>query len=261
MLIWAESFGGCLSALVICMASLPAMAGEAEVRQAVQTLRPGATIESIAVAPIKGLYEVFVDGEIVYVDEAGTTLLVGTLLDVAGQRNLTQERRDKLLRVNFAQLPLALAVKTVKGNGARVFASFEDPSCGYCKRLHQELHALDNFTLYTFLVPLLGPESHRKIQAIWCAPDRAQALRATMTGTSSLPLAQCEVPMDKLVALAARTRVQGTPTLVFEDGSRSPGLLPMAVLDRQLSERSGGASQAGVLAKDTTTPGPRRQPQ
>jgi thiol:disulfide interchange protein DsbC len=90
-----------------------ALAGEAEVRRAVETVRPGATIESIAPAALNGLYEVFVDGDIVYVDEAGKTTLVGTLLDVAGKRNLTQERRDKLLVVNFAELPLELAVKTL----------------------------------------------------------------------------------------------------------------------------------------------------
>jgi thioredoxin-related protein len=40
-------------------------------------------------------------------------------------------------------LPLALAVKQVRGDGKRVFATFEDPNCGYCKRLAKETARLD----------------------------------------------------------------------------------------------------------------------
>ena len=68
-------------------------------------------------------------------------------------------------RVNFATLPLEDAVKTVNGDGSRVLAVFSDPRCPYCNALDEELAKLDNVTVYTFLLPWLGPESRPAAEA------------------------------------------------------------------------------------------------
>jgi thiol:disulfide interchange protein DsbC len=59
-------------------------------------------------------------------------------------------------RIAFDTLPLADAIKTVRGKGERVIAVFSDPDCPFCRRLETELDKLDNVTLYTFLYPLEG---------------------------------------------------------------------------------------------------------
>jgi thiol:disulfide interchange protein DsbC len=224
-------------------------AGEAAVRRAVETLSPGARIESIARSPVKGLYEVYVDGEILYVEETGRTALHGSLLDVASKANLTQARKDKLLSVLFSELPLELAIKTVKGNGQRVFAAFEDPNCGYCKQLHATLKTVDDYTLYTFLVPILGPDSEAKVRTIWCADDRAAALSSTLQGAQLTGSAPCDVPMDQLVRLAQKLRVQGTPTLIFTDGTRINGMLPADRFVLRLSASTVVASAKPAVAR------------
>src|SRR3546814_996633 len=71
--------------------------------------------------------------------------------------------------VAFSSLPLDLAIKQVKGDGSRKIAVFEDPNCGYCKRLHQALQNVDNITVYTLLFPILSPDSTVKARNIWCA--------------------------------------------------------------------------------------------
>jgi len=77
--------------------------------------------------------------------------------------------------IKLDELPLKQAIKQVRGNGELVLVSFEDPNCIYCIELNKNLHHLDNFTLYTFLIPLLSDDSVDKSRRIWCAPDPASA--------------------------------------------------------------------------------------
>lgn len=66
-------------------------------------------------------------------------ILAGSLIDGKSMKNVTSERMQKLSAISFSDLPLELAVKQVRGDGKRVLASFEDPNCGYCKRLAKEM--------------------------------------------------------------------------------------------------------------------------
>lgn len=225
-------------ALLLLLAA-PARADEAKLRRALAKAMPGAQVESIVPSPIKGMYEVFVNGEIVYLDPTGQFALTGNLIEVASMKNLTHARKEKLLSVPFNTLPLDLAVKTVKGDGRRVFAAFEDPNCVYCKEMHKSLESMTDYTLYTFMVPFLGPDSEAKLRAIWCSADPAQAFQGTLRGTAKLEVGICEVPVAQLSALAERLRVRGTPTLYFTDGSRSPGLMTLAQLEQRLNAAAG----------------------
>ncbi len=90
-------------------------------------------------------------------------------------KNVTDGRMQKLTAIKFSDLPLTLAVKQVRGDGKRVFATFEDPNCGYCKKMAREIAKLDNVTIYTFLYPILSPDSLEKSNQIWCAADKAKA--------------------------------------------------------------------------------------
>lgn len=46
--------------------------------------------------------------------------------------------------------------------------------------------------------------------------------------------ASCDTPIDKLVQYAQDKGIKGTPTLIFADGSRVPGTLPAADLNKLL---------------------------
>ena len=88
--------------------------------------------------------------------------------------NYTAERMQKLTAIKFSELPLEFAIKQVRGDGKRVLASFEDPNCGYCKKLAKDVAKLENVTLYTFLMPILSPDSLEKSNQIWCSSDKAK---------------------------------------------------------------------------------------
>ena len=121
-----------------------------------------------------GLFEVQLGMDLIYTDEKVTWVMEGPLIDAMTRRDVTRESQEKLSAVTFDQLPLDLAIKQVKGDGSRKVAIFEDPNCGYCKQLRKTMESVDNVTIYTFLYPILSPDSKIKVRDVWCARTRAR---------------------------------------------------------------------------------------
>lgn len=183
------------------------------------------------------LYEVQVGNNIVYTNEKAEFVLAGNLVDAKTLRDVTSERVEEISKVDFSALPLEQAVKLVKGNGARKMAVFEDPNCGYCKKLHQELKTLDNVTVYTFLFPILAPDSVTKATNVWCAKDQATTWTDWMNKGVVPPEATCDTPIEKNLALGQKLAVQGTPAIFFESGNRVNGYVPAARLNQELDRK------------------------
>jgi len=228
------------SILLLAFYGATACAGEPEIRQAVQTLSPGAKIVQVSTTGLKGISEVVVEIEqrpqIVYADEKGQFLLVGDLLDTKARKNLTMERMDKLTAVKWEDLPLDNAIKVVRGNGKRKLAVFSDPDCPYCKKAEQEFVKLDNVTLYTFLYPLaMHSDAPRKSRLVWCAKDRSQAwLDLMLKGKLPEGKPTCNDPIDENLVLGSKLHIEGTPALILSNGKRIPGFAPAQKLNAML---------------------------
>lgn len=140
-------------------------------------------------------------------------------------------------KVDFASLPLNNAIKYVKGNGARKIAVFSDPNCPYCKRFESTLQSMDNITVYTFLYPVLTPDSTVKSKAIWCASDRAKSWENWMVGHQPPSGAgNCDTSaLDKNLALGRGLNVTGTPTIILADGTRLSGAVSADQLNSALA--------------------------
>ncbi len=210
--------------------ALPAIANDA-IAKAFEA-RFKATPEKITKTEYMGLYEVYAEGQIIYTDEKATAFFVGNLFDAKTMQNVTGRRL-------FSMLPLELAVKQVRGNGKGTMVTFEDPNCGYCKRLAKDVQKLKDVTVYTFLFPILSDDSTEKTKAIWCASDRAKSWNDWMVDNKA-PSGKkdCTAPIEKLVELGQRFNVSGTPTILFADGSRAPGAIPLARIEQRLAEIS-----------------------
>jgi thiol:disulfide interchange protein DsbC len=184
-----------------------------------------------------GLFEVQVGMDLVYTNEDVSWVMEGPLIDAATRRDVTRERQEKLGEVPFDQLPLDLAIKQVRGNGARKVAIFEDPNCGYCKQLRHTLEGQTNLTIYTFLYPILAPDSKTKVRDVWCASNKAATWDDWMLHGKTPPTANCNAPVDKLLTLGQKLMVRGTPTLFFANGSRVSGALPIEELQARLDAK------------------------
>ena len=224
--------------LLTFLLSLGAHAQEAAIRKNLAERLPQLpSIDEVRKTPVPGLYEIRVGGnDIYYTDAKGDYLIHGSMIDVRQRRDLTEERVQKLLAIDFKTLPFQDAFTVVRGNGARKLAIFSDPNCGYCKRIEQDLARLNNVTIHVFLYPVLGPGSTEKAKLVWCAKERSQAWLDLMLKEQVPAAAACDTKaVDRNLAFGQKNKIQGTPTLFFADGSRVPGAIDLAQLEKQLS--------------------------
>lgn len=222
-----------------CTGPVFAQGEEALIRKNLKERMPQVQpIDEVRRTPMAGLFELRVDGtEIYYTDVAGNFLLQGQLIDTRTQRNLTEERQQKISAIDFKTLPIKDAITMVRGKGERKLAIFEDPNCGYCKRFERELQKADNITVYLFLYPILGKDSADKSKAIWCAKDPGKAWHDWMVRDLAPGSASCDTSAIKRnVEFGQKMKITGTPTLVFVDGTRVPGAIELAQVEKMLGQ-------------------------
>lgn len=227
-----------LSALM-ALATL-AQADEATIRKVLADRMPNLPpIDEVSRTPMGGLWEVRLGTDVLYTDDGGNFLIEGSLFDTKTRTDLTKARVDKLTAIDFGSLPLKDAMVQKQGSGARKLVVFADPNCGYCKRLERDLLKVKDVTIYTFLYPVLGPDSTVKTKDIWCAKDAQKTWRAWMIDGVAPPksVGECDTTaIDRNSAMGRKFRVQGTPAIVFEDGSRSPGAMPANLIEKRLAD-------------------------
>jgi thiol:disulfide interchange protein DsbC len=197
-------------------------------------------IDEISKTPMPGLFEVRVGMDLFYTDANGNFLLNGHLIDAKAQKNLTEERQEKLLAIPFDQLPLKDAFTIVRGDGKRKIAVFEDPNCPYCKQFERDLQKIDNVTIYMLLYPILGDDSVDKSRNLWCAKDKGNAWLDWMLRGKAAPKAAagCDTSaVTRIVDYGRKTKISGTPTLFLADGSRIAGAMPAAEVEKLLAKQ------------------------
>jgi thiol:disulfide interchange protein DsbC len=196
-------------------------------------------IDEVRRTPMAGLFELRVDGtEIYYTDATGSFILQGQLIDTKTQRNLTDERVQKITAIDFKSLPLKDAITIVRGNGERKIAVFEDPNCGYCKRFERDLAKVDNVTVYLFLLPILGKDSLEKSKSIWCAKDPGKSWQDWMVRDQTPVSATCDTTaLKRNTEFSQKMKITGTPTLIFTDGTRVPGAIELAQIEKLLGKQ------------------------
>ncbi len=227
-----------LFALLVSL-SLGAFAQEATIRKNLAERLPNLPkIDEISKTPMPGLFEVRVNGtDIFYTDPQGNFLIQGALIDTRSRTDLTEQRVNKLTAIAYSDLPLKDAFTMVRGNGKRQMAVFEDPNCGFCKRFERDLAKIDNVTVHLFLYPILGADSVEKSRNIWCAKDKAKAWTDWMIQDITPAEARCDAAaLQRNVEFGRKARINGTPTIIFADGTRVPGAIDTARIEKFLTD-------------------------
>jgi thiol:disulfide interchange protein DsbC len=226
---------------------MPAPTADATaVKKLIEERFPGVQIRYIAKAPFLGLYEAMFDDQMVYVDPKAAYVFVGNVYDTKTKVNLTERKARELNRIAWSDLPLNLAIKKVKGSGARKLAVFSDADCPFCQRLEETLKGVNDVTIYTFLYPIdqLHPDAARKSRIIWCAPDKVKAWDDFFaSGTLPTNSGDCDTPIAATQALGQKLRVTATPTMVFADGTIVPGAIPAQGLEAELARAEAEAKR------------------
>jgi len=226
-----------LGALVVALAAIgvSAQTPEDNLRKMIESKMPGEKVREIRKTPLPGIFEVAFGNRLFYTDEGLNYLLIGNIIEAATNRNLTDLRLRQLTSIDVKQLPLAMAIKTVRGDGKRTLYIFSDPLCPFCSQLEQELQKVNNVTVYTFLTPVeqMRPGSRNRALEIWCSTDRSRAWDEWML-KQVVPRSKptCSNPVDQVVKLSDKLGFQVTPTIVFADGAVLSGMVPAAQIEK-----------------------------
>ena len=230
--------------LALCLLSVTAYADPAGPNTAIlQKALPSAKVTASQPTPIKGLYQVTIGGEFYYLSQDGRFFIQGDVIDLAaGPTNLTENaratnRKDALAKVPEQEMIVFKPEKKAK----HVVTVFTDIDCGYCRKMHNQMadyHAKGIEVRY-LLFPRagLGSKSFDKAVSAWCAEDPQQRLTQAKQG-QAIPKQVCDNPVDRQYALGKDLGVQGTPTIVLENGSMIPGYLPADQLLKMLESNA-----------------------
>lgn len=210
--------------------------------------RLGVNVDSIAETPLTNIYEVATSQGLFYISSDGNYLIQGSLFDLVNRVNLTDQSMAKLRLKEIANFEDDMIVFKAKDE-KHVITVFTDTSCGYCRKLHNELYTykeknqqtnkIETLAGYTDLgitvrylaFPRGGVDSpvYGEMQSVWCADDKAGAMSAAKNG-GSVARASCDNSVLKQYQLGETFGVRGTPAMVLEDGSMLPGYRPPAAL-------------------------------
>ena len=217
----------------------PESAQEKKVKSDLESKVKQLEIKSVKKISYGDLYEVILsNNDIVYTNANTDFTLIGHMINNKDMSDMTQARLDELNVIDFKTLPLNQSLPLIKGAGQREIIVFEDPNCGYCKVFRKTLEQMDNLTIHTFAVDILGVDSTVKAKQLLCAKDPAHAWDEWMLH-NKLPDNQsnCDTSsLDKNKLLADQLGVTGTPTIVFENGKRISGAVSKEALEKMLNE-------------------------
>jgi thiol:disulfide interchange protein DsbC len=199
---------------------------------------PNIPFTQVLETPVAGIYEANFGKDVIYLEATGTYFFP-TVVNMITKQNLGEDRRAELNKVAFSDLPLKDAFKVVNGKGSREMVVFADPNCGYCKKLEQSLVNTKDATIYTFPVGILGDSSVKMANSIACADgDKGKLWKAYMLEGKKVAEKTCaDSPVERNLALFQKLGFQGTPGIVFKNGSVVKGYIEAPKIEEMLAKK------------------------
>ncbi len=192
-------------------------------REALAKLAPHATLESVRESPVEGFLELVANGEVLYLSRDGKHVFQGSLLQVDGARNLTENSREVLRKLRIDGLAADSMISYEAKPASHRITVFTALDCGYCRRFHQDIASVleRGISVDYVLIPLAGEGSaiDATSQSVFCAADRRSALDIAMRG-EPVPAAMCPSGYDAGKALARTLGINRTPTFIASGGKQ-----------------------------------------
>lgn len=242
------------AALLTLPMSLQAAAEQDVIKRAFAAKFPQVEIASIDKSGVGGIYQVETSaGELLYVSGDSKFVFTGDLLNIGGGATVnvsenwrSNKRVSALNDLKDADLVVYPAANEEKGE----VLVFTDTSCGYCRKFHAEITAMNNLGITVKYVawPRYGLQSPagQTMVNIWCADDRGAAMTQAK---SNQPVAApsgktCEQnTLQDQINLGHSIGVRGTPAVFATDGRQLGGYMKADQLADQLGIQQAIAQQ------------------
>lgn len=214
----------------------------ANVKARVQAAFPGIEVTEVNPGPVAGMHEVLLNGvETVYVAGEGRYLFSGTVYELrdTGPVDLSDLRYEAIRKSGIGKLDKEAMITFPAQNEKVELYVFTDVSCGYCRRMHQQMSQYNELgmTIHYLAFPRGGLDNPvaQTMRAVWCANDRVSAItEAKLSGASATPPDNCQDPVASQYELGRQFGVRGTPAVFTEDGEQLGGYVPPEELAKRL---------------------------
>ena len=203
----------------------------------VAKMAPGAPVQSLEQTPIAGLYQVVVQGQVLYMTGDGRYIIQGDAFDVATHTPLNNVTLNRLRREAIAKLSPDLMIRFAPPHPKYTVTVFTDVDCPYCRAFHANIDKINKLGIavdYLFWPRTgLGTPSARKATDVWCAADRQAALTRAFEGDTPR-FTECKSPVAHDFHLGVDLGVDGTPTVIADNGMVLGGYVDPQELLRRL---------------------------
>lgn len=203
---------------------------------------PGLVVQDVVKTDVSGLYQIlFKDVKPIYVMADGRHFFTGDLMAVSKGKfvNVTRSEKDDLRKATLAELSKGdMITFHPKGAVKAKIYVFVDVDCGYCRKLHQEIDAINalgvevNYLAYPRAG--FGSMSYEKIVTAWCSENRSVAITKLLEGEQLPKLTCAGDPVSKHYELGGKLGITGTPAIMLESGKLIPGYIPADGLAEEL---------------------------
>lgn len=219
-----------LAGVILAVTASPVLAdADARIKARLDKVLPEYKIDSIKETPIRGLYEVLMGPQLIYVSGDGKYMMQGRLIDLANREDLTEPRRAAARKQAVDKVGEDSMVIFAPDKYDHTVTVFTDIDCGYCRKLHREIedYGTEGVRVRYVFYPRagVGSESFNKAVAVWCADDRQQAMTDAKAG-KDVEAKSCKNPVKAHMELGELLGVTGTPALILESGDMVPGYIP-----------------------------------
>ena len=222
-----------LSKLAVLAAALQlavmsqATADPESVRTGLRALLPESVqIGDIRETSMSGVYEVMIDGRHHHAYRSGKHLMVGEIFDLERMVSLKDERVHEMISAAVEAIGVESMLVFKPAVTKRHVTVFTDIDCRYCRIFHRQVPDLLKAGLeiryLAFPRAGIGSSSYDVIVSAWCSDDPNKAMTRAKNGEDIEPLI-CENPVASHFESGQRAGVQGTPTMVLDDGTVIPG--------------------------------------
>lgn len=192
----------------------------------------GLTVNDVIETELSGIALITTDQGLFYVSHDGEYLIQGKVFEL-------RERPVDLADASLAKVRLEGINKYTNDmivypaeNEKHVITVFTDITCGYCRKLHNQMDEYNakGITIRYLPYPRSGiyertgqlSQGFQDLRSIWCNEDPNKALTNAKAG-GNVAQRICEKPLEEEFNFARRIGINATPALILENGMLIPG--------------------------------------
>ena len=194
------------------------------------------TVNAVSEAPLAGLLQVFTNKGLFFTSKDGQYFIEGNIYDLNNKVLVNDAQMRPYIQQNIAASKEGTIEYKAKDE-KYVINVFTDPSCGYCRKLHNEMKDYNSagITVRYLAFPRggLGSETYMQMQHIWCSKDSRGAMDDAKDGDDITP-AMCSNPVKAQYEMGQSFGISGTPAIILPSGRLIPGYQPAKALLAQL---------------------------